>query len=51
MSIILAERAGHAEDFAAIAYASPAPGLGGGWDAEHFEGAYRPEWGPLRSKG
>ncbi|MFB7123012.1 hypothetical protein [Kitasatospora sp. NPDC056273] len=43
MSIILAERAGRAEDFATLAYASLAPGSGGGWDAEHFEGAYRPE--------
>ncbi|MFE7637670.1 MULTISPECIES: hypothetical protein [unclassified Kitasatospora] len=43
MSIILAERAGHAEDFAALACTSLAHALGGGWDAEHFEGAYRPE--------
>ncbi|MFE4393160.1 MULTISPECIES: hypothetical protein [Streptomycetaceae] len=43
MSIILAERAGRAEDFAALAVTALAPELGGGWDAEHFEGAYRPE--------
>ncbi|MGW1176699.1 dethiobiotin synthase [Kitasatospora sp. NPDC002543] len=47
----LPERAGGAEDFAALAYASLAPELGGGWDAEHFAHAHRPESAPLRSKG
>lgn len=47
----LPERAGGAADFAALAYASLAPGLGGGWDAEHFAHVHRPESAPLRSKG
>ncbi|MFE4360519.1 dethiobiotin synthase [Kitasatospora sp. NPDC056800] len=47
----LPERAGRAEDFAALAVTALAPALGGTWNAEHFEGAYRPDWGPLRSKG
>ncbi|MFF2544853.1 hypothetical protein ACFVUY_20055 [Kitasatospora sp. NPDC058063] len=47
----LPERAGGAEDFAALAYTSPAPELGGSWDAEHFAHVHRPESAPLRSKG
>ncbi|MFJ6380937.1 dethiobiotin synthase [Kitasatospora sp. NPDC092039] len=47
----LPERAGAAEDFAALAYASLAPELGGGWDVEHFARLHRPESAPLRSKG
>ncbi|MFE6500105.1 dethiobiotin synthase [Kitasatospora sp. NPDC057738] len=47
----LPERAGGAEDFAALAYASLAPELGGSWDAEHFAHAHRPDSTPLRSKG
>ncbi|MFD8751969.1 dethiobiotin synthase [Kitasatospora sp. NPDC059577] len=39
----LPERAGMAEDFAALALDSLAPGLGGHWDAEHFARAHRAE--------
>ncbi|MBO1414271.1 dethiobiotin synthase [Streptomyces sp. FH025] len=39
----LPERAGTAEDFAALAVASLAPALGGTWDAEHFAHVHRPE--------
>ncbi|RKT19551.1 dethiobiotin synthetase [Streptomyces sp. 1114.5] len=46
----LPERAGQAEDFAALAAASLAPELGGSWDAEHFAHVHRPEPTPLRSK-
>ncbi|WP_030239193.1 dethiobiotin synthase [Streptomyces sp. NRRL S-350] len=38
----LPERAGTAEDFAALAVASLAPELGGSWDAEHFAHVHRP---------
>ncbi|MFH9349663.1 dethiobiotin synthase [Kitasatospora sp. NPDC017646] len=46
----LPERAGAAEDFASVALASLAPGLGGTWDAEHFAHVHRPEPGPRPSK-
>ncbi|WBP90414.1 dethiobiotin synthase [Kitasatospora cathayae] len=46
----LPERAGAADDFAALALSSLAPELGGNWDAEHFAHVHRPEQGPLRSK-
>ncbi|MFD7451002.1 dethiobiotin synthase [Kitasatospora sp. NPDC059827] len=39
----LPERAGAAEDFAALATASLAPTLGGRWNAEHFAHVHRPE--------
>ncbi|MFJ7243588.1 dethiobiotin synthase [Kitasatospora sp. NPDC098652] len=39
----LPERAGSAEDFAALAVASLAPELGGHWNAEHFAHVHRPE--------
>lgn len=39
----LPERAGAAEDFAALAVASLAPELGGSWNAEHFAHVHRPE--------
>ncbi|MFH8384279.1 dethiobiotin synthase [Kitasatospora sp. NPDC018058] len=39
----LPERAGAAEDFAALALASLAPVLGGSWNAEHFAHVHRPE--------
>ncbi|MFJ8472429.1 dethiobiotin synthase [Kitasatospora sp. NPDC094011] len=39
----LPERAGTAEDFAALAAASLAPALGGDWDAQHFAHVHRPE--------
>ncbi|MET8542283.1 dethiobiotin synthase [Kitasatospora sp. NPDC004799] len=47
----LPERSGGAADFAALAYASLGPELGGGWDVEHFTHVHRPESAPLRSKG
>ncbi|MBV2153149.1 dethiobiotin synthase [Kitasatospora sp. SUK 42] len=46
----LPERAGTAEDFAALALSSLAPELGGTWDAEHFAHVHRPELPPLPSK-
>jgi dethiobiotin synthetase len=46
----LPERAGAAEDFAALATASLAPELGGTWNAEHFARVHQPERPPLRSK-
>ncbi|MFG3228039.1 dethiobiotin synthase [Kitasatospora sp. NPDC048194] len=45
----LPERAGAAEDFAALAAASLAPELGGSWDAEHFAHVHRPDPPRLRS--
>ncbi|MER7667571.1 dethiobiotin synthase [Kitasatospora sp. NPDC096128] len=45
----LPERAGAAEDFAALAVASLAPELGGSWNAEHFAHVHRPEQPRLRS--
>lgn len=39
----LPERAGAAEDFAALALASLAPELGGSWNAERFAHVHRPE--------
>ncbi|MGW3233372.1 dethiobiotin synthase [Kitasatospora sp. NPDC001095] len=39
----LPERAGGTADFAALAHASLAPELGGGWDAEHFAHVHRPD--------
>ncbi|MET8627078.1 dethiobiotin synthase [Kitasatospora sp. NPDC004669] len=38
----LPERAGTADDFAALALASLAPELGGSWNAEHFAHIHRP---------